>query len=172
MPVLVRNTEAGPTVFSVPEDKIELEWQGAGDPAGNDSQYVPDDLLKNIQFSKMIRRGLFEIVNESEQAAVDEVQTAAHQARKDEAASAGVSAIEVTANNDLVQAHCIGPANKGNGTCGEPVAVKEKTQDEKPTLCPRHASLASQYALTEVDGKTTWVRTTLAPREKQSNTPQ
>lgn len=167
MPVLVRNTEAGPTVFSVPENNIQLEWQGAGDPAGGDVQYVPDALLKDVQFSKMIRRGLFTIETDAQAEQSIEAQNAAYQSSKSAASASALSAIEVTTNNDLVQVSCIGPANKGHGTCGEPVAVKEKALADAPALCSRHSSLAPQYVLTEVDGKPVWTRTTLAPRERQ-----
>ena len=171
MPVLVRNKEAGPTVFSVPEAGIQLEWQGAGDPAGGDVQYVPDDLLKNIQFTKAIRQGIFAVETEADGQASVDAQAEAHQQKREAAAANAAAAIDVTVNNDLVQVECVGPANKGNGTCGEPVAVKEKEAANAPVLCPRHKSLAPQYVLTEADGKPAWVRTTLAPREKQ-NTPQ
>ena len=171
MPVLVRNKEAGPTVFSVPEAGIQLEWQGAGDPAGADVQYVPDELLQNIQFSKAIRQGIFTVETEADAEAEMDAQAAALQNRRAAAEASAVESIDQVVNNDMVQASCIGPANKGNGNCGEPVAVKEKEAANAPVLCPRHKSLAPQYVLTEADGKPAWVRTTLAPREKQ-NTPQ
>lgn len=170
MPVMVRNKEAGPTVFSVPEDNIQVEWQGAGDPSGGDVQYVPDALVNNVQFSKAIRQGIFVI--ETEAAAEIEAQAQAHQDRKAASEAAATSTIEVTTNNDLVQAPCVGPAARGNGTCDAPVPVRDKDKANAPVLCSRHASLAPQFALTEVDGQSVWVRTTLAPREKQSNTPQ
>lgn len=166
MPVLVRNMEAGPTVFSIPENNIQIEWQGAGDPNGGDVQHVPDVLLENVQFTKGVRRGLFVI--EKNDDALD-LQDNAHRQQREQQAASAVETLDPEVNNDLIQASCIGPSNKGNGTCGEPVAVKEKTQNEKPVLCPRHAALAPQFALTEQDGKPVWTRSTLAPRERQQN---
>lgn len=62
VPVLVRNCENGPAVFTEPVAKVQIEWQGAGDPAGNDHQYVPQDLLDNVNFQRALNRGIFEVV--------------------------------------------------------------------------------------------------------------
>jgi hypothetical protein len=62
MPVLVRNTEEGPTVFSDPTNNIAIEWQGKGDPNGEDVQHVPDTLIDNTSFLKALQRGVFEVV--------------------------------------------------------------------------------------------------------------
>jgi hypothetical protein len=166
MPVLVRNTEAGPTVFSIPENNIQIEWQGAGDPGGGDVQPIPDILAENVQFTKMLRRGLFTI--ETDDAALD-LQAEAHQQKRDAATASAAATLDPEVNNDLIQAECVGPAARGTGTCGKPVPVREKTQFEKPILCPQHAGLAPEFALLEEDGKPVWKRSTLAPRERQQN---
>lgn len=154
MPVAVRNEEGGPTVFSIPEDNIQIEWQGKGDPQGGDVQYVPDALLTNVQFDKVVRHGILVVVKD-ESAAQDAIdkQSTAYRDRAEAAASAATASIEQAANNDLVQATCIGPSNRGQGECGEPVAVREKDlrTNDAPVLCSRHASLAPQYARVETD---------------------
>lgn len=65
MPVLVRNTSTGPTVFSNGE-KIHIEWKGAGDPGGEDVQYVDDDIATGPQFQRMIHKGIFTVVSEGD----------------------------------------------------------------------------------------------------------
>lgn len=60
--VLVRNQESGPTVFTEPVSKVQIEWLGAGDPSGGDHQYVPEEVLGNVQFMKCIQRGVLVVV--------------------------------------------------------------------------------------------------------------
>lgn len=154
MPVAVRNQESGPTVFSIPEDNLQVEWQGRGDPEGGDVQYVPDSLLTNVQFDKVVRRGILQVIGDEASAneAIDK-QAAAYRGRADAAAAEAVASIEQAADNDLVQAPCIGPSNRGQGECGEPVPVREKDlrNNDAPVLCSRHVSLAPQYARIETD---------------------
>lgn len=64
MPMLVRNTGAGPTVFSDIANHISIEWQGADDPNGNDVQYAPEALVENVNFIKAVQRGIL-VVEES-----------------------------------------------------------------------------------------------------------
>lgn len=67
--VLVRNTKAGPTVFTDHAKNIAIEWSGTGDPAGNDLQYVPDEVvIESADFNKHLRRGTFEVVKASPEA--------------------------------------------------------------------------------------------------------
>lgn len=66
MPVAIQNLESGPTVFSDLKENIAIEWQGQGDPAGGDVQYVPDSVLENVHFLKAINRGVFLRVDEDE----------------------------------------------------------------------------------------------------------
>lgn len=179
MPVAVRNSEGGPTVFSIPETNLQIEWQGKGDPNGGDVQYVPDDLLKNVQFDRMVRRGLFTVLAADEAESSMDAQADAYRARTEAATAAAISSIDHQVNNDLVQAPCIGPANRGTGECGEPVPVRDKDirLNEKPVLCSRHVGLAPQYARVETSEMvevgdtlvpvTKWVRTIVTTREQQ-----
>lgn len=152
MPVLVRNTEAGPTVFTDANTNTQVEWQGAGDPSGEDVQQVPDKLVENVSFLRAVNRGIL-VVEE----ATDEVmaalarQTTSWKERRAKAEAASADAIDEQANNDLISVPCIGPSTRGQGECGEAVPVRENRMYDKPTLCPRHAALAPQYVFTETD---------------------
>lgn len=175
MPVAVRNKQTGPTVFSILNGEghatLQLEWQGIGDPNGGDVQYVPDSAVKDVQFDKMIRRGVLEIIEEDAAESAMDKQAESYRERTEAASQAATATIDQKANNDLVQASCIGPSTRGTGECGEPVAVRESElkANERPILCPRHASLAPQYARVETDQMveqgdslvpvTKWVRT-------------
>lgn len=174
MPVLVRNTEPGPSVFTDPVTKIQVEWQGRGDPGGEDIQQVPDDLVQNVSFLKAINRGVFEVVEASDETKEALArQSSTWRERQDAAAQASAEAIDQQANNDILSVPCIGPGAKGVGECGEPVPVREKTMDEKPPLCSRHQGLAPQYVFTQgdqlVEGKPVshWQRMTVGTRETQ-----
>jgi hypothetical protein len=164
--VLVRNTQKGPTVFSDPTANVAIEWQGAGDPNGEDVQQVPVAVTESVAFVKSLRRGIFAIES-ADQATLDalDAQTRAFQDRTTAAAQQALGVIDQQANNDLITVPCIGPADRGTGACGQPVPVREKQRLDKPPLCSRHEALSSQFILVEgeVDNTTgqavrTWSR--------------
>ena len=166
-PVLMRNTQAGPTVFRDDTSETDVTWLGAGDPMGRDVQAVPVKYLENVNFIRILSAGILEIEEASEdirEALRGQLQSPAmrHQAKlwsqqHGEAAQASVDRIERTSNNDYVTVPCIGPGSRGSGECGEPVAVRETAKDERPALCPSHVVLEPQYVMSEsdriVDGK-------------------
>ncbi len=174
MPVLVRNTEAGPTVFTDANTHTQVEWQGANDPSGEDIQQVPDSLIENVAFLRAVNRGIL-VVEEATPAVREalERQVSSWKARQKTAEEAGAAVIDEQADNDLVTMPCIGPSQRGTGECGEPVPVREKFRFDKPALWSRHSALAPQYVFSEseavVDGKTTkqWTRTLVTSRERQ-----
>lgn len=178
MPVLVKNTEVGPLVFSDVKANISLEWAGAGDPNGEDLQQVPDEMVtQNTQFIKLVNRGLL-VIEEAPEAVREamERQQSSYEARRNAESTKASASIDQQANNDLITKPCVGPNNRGQGECGEFVPVREKDSDEKPPLCPRHQNLAGQFILTETDdfnnetGKAVkkWERMGLGPRDRQS----
>jgi hypothetical protein len=61
-PVLVRNLERGPSVFTDPFTKQAIEWKGFGDQAGEDYQYVPLSLVQHPAFLKAMTKRIFEVV--------------------------------------------------------------------------------------------------------------
>lgn len=151
-PILVKNTQAGPSVFTDPITGVQIEWKGTGDPDGEDIQQCPADLVNNVAFRKAIQRGVFEVVEATDEvmAALDR-QTESWRARQEADAQASVDAIDQQANNDIVQVSCVGPGPRGTGECGNPVPVREKKKADAPPLCSQHASLSSQYIYTETD---------------------
>ncbi len=59
-PVLVRNLSRGPAVFNDIKTATSIEWQGAGDPNGDDIQPVPASIaIENVNFLKAVSRGTF-----------------------------------------------------------------------------------------------------------------
>lgn len=105
MPVLVRNTESGPAVFSDPAKNIAVEWQGSGDKNGEDVQHVPDEVLDNVNFLKALQRGIFEVVEASPevQERLDR-QVSAYQQRRAASAQAGEDALDRQAERTVATA--------------------------------------------------------------------
>jgi len=179
MLVLVRNLKPGVTVLS-DLDKINLEWQGSGDPNGGDVQPVPPEVLDKVEFARAVRNGILEVVDPSEETqAILERQAAAYNAARQASADAAKVTIDRQANRDFVTIPCIGPAPRGTGNCDLPVAVPERKQDEVPPLCSQHSSFANQCIQIETDkmeekgdppqlvSVKKWVRVTLADRQTQ-----
>lgn len=105
MPVLVRNAEKGPSVFSDPSKNIAIEWQGAGDPSGEDLQQVPDEVLDNVNFLKALNRGIF-VVEEASPEMQERLnrQVAAYQSRRSASEQAGEAAIDRQAERTVATA--------------------------------------------------------------------
>lgn len=175
-PVLVRNTEDGPTVFSDLVTKEVIEWKGKDDPSGGDIQRVPAKFVtENVNFLNAITRGLFEVV-EADQEVLDALaasQKADRERRRDVSTHAVEGLVEEGAANDTVGLGCIGPKRDGS-LCGKLVPIKEKAQKEHPPLCPEHAGLVMQYSLVsdpkgtigEEGEKFKWVRMTIDPPDR------
>lgn len=159
MPVLVRNAQRGPTVFSDESTKQAFEWGGAGDPTGNDVQQVPESLLENVAFLRAINRGVLVVeqapphIQESlsQHAAPLATQSTAWQDKQAQAMQEARAAIAEEVQEDLVQVTCVGPATRGDGACDQPIAVKDRTRNEKPPLCNQHAHLEPQYVMTHAE---------------------
>lgn len=173
--VMTRNNQAGPTVFRDKAKDILVEYQGKGDPAGNDIQEVPESVLNHPQFSKALKRGIITVLNDAQGAEADDAI-----ARQQEAFAAAEEAVQETisesiareTDRDLLAHGCVGPNSKGQGPCNQPVPVPVQEQGERPPLCPQHTHLSSEFVLYHTeelddDGKsvTRWVRATLGERE-------
>lgn len=174
--LLVRNLQPGPTVFADKASDTSIEWAGRDDPSGDDLQQVPEALLKdNIQFLRAVQRGVFEVVDPSEDTkALLDRQVNAWKERQSADTAQAQASIDPAANNDIISVPCVGPNSRGNGDCGEPVTVREKQSADRPPLCPMHESLASSFAMIQTDkivegkAETKWVRSSTEPRERQS----
>lgn len=171
-PILIRNTKLGPTVFSDAKSGAEITWGGANDPMGEDVQAVDADLLKNTEFLRSLSRGTF-VLESAPDEVVDSLaghlnspalkrQAANWQAKQDLEKTTAIESVDHKSNNDIVTVSCVGPSTRGDGECGEQIAVRENAKDDKAPLCPQHAQLAPQYVLTEASG---WVRAGLASRQ-------
>lgn len=168
-PVMVRNTEGGPTVLSDLRTKEYVEWQGAGDPGGADVQAVPEEFLQNVNFLRCVQRGILVIENAEDNpeiVAAIEKQNSAWAARRREAQKSAEDSIDQQANNDIVTTECV------LGTCTNVVTLKEKQKNDKPPLCSTHENLAPQFVpVDDVSGDTEgairkWNRVTVTAREK------
>lgn len=102
VPVLVRNLEKGPSVFTDAETKQAIEWGAYGDPKGEDVQYVPEDLLTRPAFLKAIDKGIYEVVEASDDVkALLERQAAAWRHRQDVIDSQAAATIDPATDREL-----------------------------------------------------------------------
>ena len=105
MPVLVRNTEKGPTVFSDVAKNIAIEWEGAGHPGGGDVQHVPDEVTGNVNFLKAVNRGILVVENASpEMEQKLGLQTDAYHERREAAEATAEESIDRQAERTLAVA--------------------------------------------------------------------
>lgn len=164
---LVRNAQAGPTVFSFdPNDHIE--WQGAGDPMGGDLQQVPGKYFEHVQFQRALATGILVLEEAPEEIArAAELHRQEWQMREERRRTASTEALDQQPQNDMLMLTCIGPSGKGAAgqLCGQSVPVRQRARNEQPPLCGLHAPLASRFIAQEtseiVDGKPVirWVQT-------------
>jgi hypothetical protein len=184
LPVLVRNAEAGPLVFTDASLRTHVEWAGAGDDTGEDVQVVPEEFFANPAFIKVITRGSLVVENPEDNpelsATLEKVMGRSSIAAQREAAlkrrtastQASTEAIEHTTDKDVLGEECIGPdARGGNGKCGALVNLSSAKKKDTPPLCEKHAKLATEFVPTvDVTGDkqtTKWVRVTMGRREKE-----
>lgn len=168
-PVMVRNTEGGPTVLSDLRSKEYVEWQGAGDPGGADVQAVPEEFLQNVNFLRAVQRGILVIENPEDNPEITQAierQNAAWAARRKQAQKSAEDSIDQTRNNDIVTTKCV------LDVCTNVVTVRESEKNSKPALCSTHENLAPQFVpVDDVNGDTEgavrkWQRVTVTAREK------
>jgi hypothetical protein len=173
---MVQNKTGGPLVLATAPTGPGVEWQGEGDPTGNDVQICPESMLDSPAFHRALQRGVLEIVNQDDnpelmaKIGLQNEQWAQRIAATEQVAA---SAILVANNEDIISMPCVGPNSKSTGTCGEPVAVREKEKWAKPALCSQHADLISQYTPTETEESgrrvTLWTRVVIGARQKQDS---
>jgi hypothetical protein len=173
-PAMVRNTAAGPTVFSEGPNAT-VEWAGANDPMGGDLQPVPESFLNNVQFHRMAARGILvvETADEAIQAALAQhkAEWDTRQARQRDASR---SALDEAPNNDSVIKTCLGPSGRDpRQLCGADVPIRQAKLAETVPLCPMHSGLAGQFIAEEsdriVNGKPeiVWLKTNLGATTRQ-----
>jgi hypothetical protein len=176
MPVTVvaRNLMDGVTVLSSDiKGTTAVEFGAKDDPNGDDIQYIPEEVLNTPAFKRALARGVLGLIEDQSDPEVTDAlakQVAAFQRRQRGAEDQVQETIDRPTNRDAVSLFCVGPDNRGTGTCGEPVVVPaNKKQDDEPPLCHRHRNLAAQYVPQHIvsreapDGETKveWARVTL-----------
>jgi hypothetical protein len=173
-PIMVRNTQPGPTVFTAPGNGTHVEWQGADDPQGLDVQACPAEFLHLVAFRNAMERGIFERVED--EGLIEEKLTQHRQdwdQMQERRRNAGTDAIELEVNNDLLVLNCIAPIAKGGKLCDESLPMKAAEAREKPPLCKDHQRLAGKFMAEEtgqlVDGKpeVRWMLPRMDARVKQ-----
>lgn len=174
-PTLTRNLLRQVVVLSSdPKGTEQVEWQSEGDINGGDYQHVSDTIVGLPQFTRLLDRGVIEIVDASDEvkAALDKQKSAFH-ARLAGATKAAQDSIDPEAKNDMLSMQCVGPDGRGTGQCDQMVPVREKTKDERPPLCSTHSHLSSLYVAEQqqvgTEIKTVWLKTTMGPRETAQN---
>ena len=175
MPVIMaRNNQAGPTVLSSdPKGTYFVEWQGLGDPAGGDVQPVPEEVQNVVAFQRCVRRGIFTLLTDEDEAIGEAMvkQQTAWDKRQAFSQETATEVIDQEANNDIVSMPCVGPSTRAGTRCGVDVPVKDTTKNDHPPLCSQHQNLAAQYLPSEemLDGHnvTVWTKLTIGARERQ-----
>ena len=157
-PILLENWQPGPTIFTDDQTHTSIEWAGHGDTSGGDIQAVPLSFLENINFLRILNRGILSLFDAS-----DEVkdmieaqlgnsklkdQAVQWRAEQNQKVKEATVSIEHTANHDLVAVKCIGPGSRQGIKCDVEIPVRELNVGEKPPLCENHKHLASQYVPT------------------------
>lgn len=174
-PIMVRNNQAGPTVFTAPGPSgAHVEWQGAGDPQGLDVQPCPAEFLNSVAFRAAMTRGIFEQVDD--ETLIDETLAQHRQdwdQKQERQRNAGTEALELEPDNDLAMESCIAPVAKGGKLCGTALSLKVAELREKPPLCQDHQRYAGKFVAEEtseiVNGKpkVRWTLMRVEPRVKQ-----
>lgn len=152
MPLLVRNNQPGPTCFSDKMSGLELLWEGSGDPGGGDIQQVPDVLAENINFMRVVNRGVLIVEDGNpEVIAKLQLQSQSWADRQAAATEAAQATILERKEDDIIILPCVGPATRGKGTCAKDVPVREKHKDDAPALCSMHSSLVNEFVRSDAD---------------------
>lgn len=163
MPVLVKNRQPGPTVFSDPAHETFIQWEGSGDAEGRDVQEVSDAVLKHPNFARNVRMGVFELMD------VDEAQAtallapaaaAAAAARRTEQEAIAASLEASNVDNDIIEVKCL--------VSGELLYKQFGDVKATPPLADRFADQADQFVRVDIPGmfdakgepQFAWVRAT------------
>lgn len=151
-PMMVRNTQAGPLVFSATGDANDyLEFAGAGDPNGGDVQAVPGELENNVQFRRILTLGL--VVLEDKMPDIEKAlagQREEWEAREADRNKNADASLDQVSENDILMKECIGDGLRaGQKLCGTPVPQRSDAVRVHPPLCQAHKHLEGQYRAQE-----------------------
>lgn len=151
-PMMVRNNQAGPLVFSATGDSNDyLEFAGAGDPNGGDVQAVPGELQNNVQFRRILTLGLVTVEDQMPDIkaalAGQRAEWESQQAKRNDSA---IASLDQVSDNDILSKECIGPGLKpGEHVCATPVPQRADAVRVHPPLCQMHKHMAGEYVAKE-----------------------
>src|SRR4051812_28613586 len=163
--ILVQNHHKGPLVFT--DDgppKVQIEWQGEGDPDGKDLQEAPESLVDSVNFRRLISRGVVTVEQASPEVEARLASQGQSWAKQQAAKTALIEdSMDRQANNDIMVLPCAAPGP--GGECGTSVMVRETERYDRPPLCQHHDHLTHQFVAHETgehprEGKpvVTWMR--------------
>ena len=168
--LLVRNTAQGPTVWAK-RDRDTLVWGPAG--TENSIRRVPESMLEDPDFLDAIDGGV--LVVEQASAAIDQELAELSEFRQRQRAQREQdldSVLDRRQERQTLAEHCVGPGPSGRSTgCPNDVLRPAKERDETPPLCPQHAGMINEFALSQ-DGSagneqdplvSRWVRVDFGP---------
>ncbi len=141
----VRNMMPGPTVLGLDiNGRLSVEWMGAKDPDGKDVQYVPEEILKSVQFRRAVERGILQVEDDPSASIAKQTEAWTRQTQQSEEDARLL--IENQPNNDYIGLDCVGPGTReGTSQCNAPVPLRVTQVATTPPLCERHIQLASRY---------------------------
>lgn len=160
---VVKNLQRGPTIFSLPDQDLLVEWGGRDDPSQSDIQDVSDQVWNMPAFQRALRKGIFEVVD----ATPDELhqmlapQYAAERQKRLDADEAVLATMEASnSENDYVEAKCL--------ISNESIMVRAGDMQLSPPLAERFADRANEFRAEAIPGVfnakgeqlVTWVRDT------------
>jgi hypothetical protein len=155
MPLALRNQLSNMVMFENPAGGPPYTWQPAGNPGGEDVQYLPDEMKTNIDIIRDIKRGIFKIEAEDE----DSIESLLNaQVSREQAAAASQPQnpyMDQNAKNVMLGFQCLGPGVRNTGQCENQVILRQADAKTRPPLCPSHQNLAPQFVTVEGGG---WVR--------------
>lgn len=164
--VPVRNTKSGPTVFRDPAADVTIRWEGAGDPGGQDWQYVPETYRNHPQFAVMLRKGVLKI--ETPEAGVAHVDGISAPSASESLEAQAAAAFHRPEINDFLVRTCVGPGSREGVLCGTQVSIRQSDLASTPPLCDNHKPLTGSYVPVQGTGpdglpSLVWVAVQVAP---------
>lgn len=142
-------------VIRVDGAEEESEFGPAGSPNGSDVMELPSVYLKNAQFRKQLKLGIFKIVDADDPNVVSafENQQKAWEAQQ-QAKAESDKYIDAQQPRAFSGVQCL--AQEGRNQCSE-FAIYAQNTRERPPLCQKHSHLSGQFTPEETgtftDGK-------------------
>jgi hypothetical protein len=146
--IVVRNNQAGITVFTDDSTKITYVWEGKGDGGGRDVCEVSSQVLRNPDFRRALLRDLLTVEDAPEALAealgLQQKEWEARQNRLAESQATLDRAADRTIARGVA---CIAPkgSSRSGELCGSYALASGQNPNERPPLCSEHVHLGVQY---------------------------